>query len=95
MNYYISEEVPEVWDNIVSAFITMVEYDVEFNKGVPIEKLEFRVKRGLLAVTYNGGSKITDAFAMFAKEMSSGICGECGLPATRAVYQNPRCDQCD
>lgn len=94
MNYYISDEVPTSWDHIVSAFITMVEYDIEFNNGIPIENLEFRVKRGTLAITYGGGSRITDAFAMFAKEMSAGICTECALPSTLSLFGSPKCDNC-
>jgi hypothetical protein len=94
MTYYVSEEVPLAWNHIISAFITAVEYDIEFLNGVPIENLEFRVKRGHLAITYSGGSKTTDAFAMFAKEMSAGICTECALPSTRAVFGSPKCDNC-
>lgn len=94
MQYYISEEVPSSWDHIISAFITMVEHDVEFNQGVSIENLEFRVKRGLLATTYSGGSKITDAFAAFAKEMSAATCSECSLPSTRRIFGSPKCDDC-
>ena len=94
MNYYVSDEVPAAWDHIISAFITMAEYDVEFNKGIPIDDVEFRVKRGLLAITYSGGSKVTDAFAMFAKEMSGSICSECSLPSTRLVFGSPKCDNC-
>lgn len=94
MQYYVSEEVPPSWDHIVSAFITMVEHDVEFNHGVPIENLQFNVKRGLLAITYSGGSKITDAFAGFAKEMSAATCSDCALPSTRAIFGSPKCDNC-
>lgn len=94
MNYYVSDEVPTSWDHIISAFVTMVEYDVEFNKGVPIDNTEFRVKRGLLGITYNGGDRITDAFAMFAREMSAGICTECALPSTRIIFGSPKCDNC-
>jgi hypothetical protein len=94
MNYSVSEEVPLAWDHIISAFITMVQYDVEFNKGIPIENLEFRVKRGMLAITYSGGSRITDAFAMFAKKMSGAICSDCALPSTRSVFGSPKCDNC-
>lgn len=94
MNYYVSDEVPTSWDHIISAFVTMVEYDVEFNKGVPIDNTEFRVKRGLLGITYNGGDRITDAFAMFAREMSAGICTECALPSTRVIFGSPKCDNC-
>ena len=94
MQYYVSEEVPPSWDHIISAFITMAEYDVEFNQGVPIENVEFRVKRGLLAIIYSGGSRITDAFAAFAKEMSSAICSECALPSTRTIFGSPKCDNC-
>lgn len=95
MIYLIHEDVPSAWDHIVAAFITMAEYDVEFNNGIPIDNLEFSLKRGHLAVTYSGGSKITDAFAMFAKEMSAGICADCALPSTRAVFGLPKCDDCD
>lgn len=94
MIYSVSEEVPQAWDHIIAAFIAVAEYDVEFNKGIPIEDLQFTVKRGHLAVTYKGGSKITDAFAMFAKEMSAGICSECSLPSTRLVFGSPKCDDC-
>jgi len=94
MTYYVSEEVPLAWNHIISAFLTMAEYDVEFLNGIPIENLEFRVKRGHLAITYSGGSKITDAFAMFAKEMSAGICTECALPSTRMAFGSPKCDNC-
>jgi hypothetical protein len=94
MIYYVSEEVPLSWNHIISAFLTMVEYDIEFLNGIPVENLEFRLKRGHLAITYSGGSKTTDAFAMFAKEMSAGICTNCALPSTRAVFGSPKCDNC-
>jgi hypothetical protein len=94
MIYSISEEVPLSWNHIISTFITMVEYDIEFNRGIPIDDLKFDLKRGLLSVNYSGGSKITDAFAMFAREMSGSICSECGLPSTRAIFGSPKCDDC-
>lgn len=94
MNYSVSEEVPSAWDHIISAFITAVTYDVEFNGGLPIDDLSIGVRHGLLFITYSGGSRITDAFAMFAKEMSSGICSECALPSTRRIFESPKCDDC-
>jgi hypothetical protein len=94
VNYYVSEEVPSAWDHILSAFITVAKYDIEFNKGVPIEDLRFEVKHGLLLITYKGGSKITDAFAAFAKEISSATCSECALPSTRKIFESPKCDNC-
>ena len=94
MNYYVSEEVPQAWDHVISAFVTMVQYDIEFNDGEPIDDLEIRVKRGLLAITYSGGSRVTDAFAMFAREMSANICSDCGVPATRKIFESPKCDDC-
>lgn len=94
MNYSVSEEVPAAWDHIISAFITMAEYDVEFNSGVSIDNVNCSVRHGILAITYSGGSKITDAFAMFAKEMSAGICSECALPSTRRIFESPKCDNC-
>lgn len=94
MNYYVSEEVPAAWDHIISAFITMSEYDVEFNNGTPIDNVDCRVRHGLLAITYSGGDRITDAFARFAKEMSAGICTDCAAPSTRTIFESPKCDDC-
>lgn len=95
MIYSISEDVPAAWDHIIDTFITAVEYDVEFNNGIPIDNLSISVRHGLLFITYSGGDKITDAFAFFAKEMSGSICTECALPATRVVFKSPKCDDCD
>ena len=94
MNYLVSEEVPPAWDHIISAFVTVVEYDVEFNSGVPIDNVEFSIRRGLLAITYSGGSKVTDAFSVFAKQMSASTCSECSLPSTRSIFGSPKCDNC-
>jgi hypothetical protein len=90
----ISEEVPAAWDHIINTFITMVEFDVEFNNGTPIVDMQCSLRYGLLAITYSGGDRITDAFAMFAKEMSVAICSECSLPSTRVVFESPKCDDC-
>lgn len=94
MNYFVCEEVPSAWDHIIDTFITMVEYDIEFNNGVPVENLEFRIRRGKLAITYGGGNRTTDAFSMFAREMSAAICTECALPSTRSIFESPKCDDC-
>lgn len=90
----VSDELPKAWDHIISAFCTMVEYDVEFNKGIPIADVECRLKRNYLSITYSGGSKVTDAFAMFAREMSAATCSDCGLPSTRKIFDSPKCDNC-
>lgn len=95
MIYSTSDDVPEVWDSIIQSFVTVVEHDIEFNKGVPINNLQFAVKRGLLFITYEGGSKITDAFAAFAREISSTICYSCGSVADRIVFGSPKCEDCD
>ncbi len=95
MIYSRSEDVPRSWEGIIGAFICSVEHDVDSNKGVPINNLQFGVKRGLLSVNYCGGSKITDAFAFFAREMSGTICYECGAPNTRTTFGTPKCDDCD
>jgi hypothetical protein len=95
MNFSVSEDVPLAWDHIISTFATMVQRDVELNNGEPISNVQCFVKRGLLAITYNGGSRITDAYALFAKEMSAAICSECALPSTRSSFGSPRCDDCD
>lgn len=94
MNYLVSEEVPQAWDHIISAFVTTVTHDVQFNNGVPIDEVEFRVRHGLLYIAYGGGDRITDAFAAFAKEMSANTCSECSLPATIRLFGSPKCDDC-
>jgi hypothetical protein len=94
MNYSVSEEVPAAWDHIISAFITMAEYEAEFNNGTPIDDLSVTVRHGLLSLAYSSGDRITDAFAAFAKEMSAAICSDCSLPSTRVVFESPKCDDC-
>lgn len=94
MRCSVSEEVPAAWDHIISAFITMAEYDVEFNNGTPIDNVMCSVRHGRLYIAYSGGDRITDAFALFAKEMSGAICSECSLPSTRLVFGSPKCDDC-
>ena len=94
MNYLVHNEIPQAWDHIVSAFVTTVTHDVEFNRGVPIDEVEFSVRHGLLYITYLGGDRITDAFAAFAKQMSYQTCSGCGIPATRIVFESPKCDDC-
>jgi len=94
MNYSVSEEVPLAWDHIIDAFRAMVEYDVEFNNGTAIEDVQCSVRHGTLAIIYKGGSKTTDAFSMFAKEMSANICSGCSMPSTRRIFESPKCDDC-
>ncbi len=94
MTYSISDDVPEHWNSIIDTFITAVEYSTAFNRMPEVENLEFSVNRGLLAVRYSGGDEVTDGFALFAREMSGTICGECGDPSTRKVFGSPRCSVC-
>lgn len=95
VNYYISDEVPEAWNHIIDTFMTMVQWNCEFNNGPEIENVAFTMKRGLLHITYAGGDSSTDLMAHFSREMSSNVCAECGVPATRHVFGSPRCDECD
>lgn len=95
MNYYISDDVPEAWINIIDTFITVAEYSAEFNGGEPIDNLRAKVRYGKLYITYSGGDRVTDAFAFFAKEMSSATCSECGMPSKRLVFGSPKCNDCD
>lgn len=95
MNCLISEEVPRGWESIIDSFLTMAEWEVEFNKGEPIENVSFNVHKGLLAINYQGGNRITDAYARFAREHSTKVCYDCGSPSTRVVFQYPKCDECD
>lgn len=95
MNYLISDEIPSGWESIIDSFVTMAEWEVEFNKGRPIKDLTARVHKGLLQINYGGGSEITDAHARFAREHSSKVCYSCGSLSTRVVFQYPKCDECD
>jgi hypothetical protein len=95
MNYYIEHEVPEHWNGIIESFVAMAQWEAEFNKGVPIDCVEFRVKRGILKITYEGGNHITDAYARFASNMSGTVCYSCGVPSTRTVFNYRKCEDCD
>lgn len=95
MNYYIADEVPEHWEHLFDAFITMSEWEIEFNKGEKIDCVEAQVHKGLLAIYYSGGNAINDAYARILREVSSKICYSCGAPATRIVFQYPKCENCD
>jgi hypothetical protein len=95
MNCSISDEVPTGWDDIIDCFLTMAEWESEFNQGSPVENVTFQVHKGLLKIDYSGGNHITDAYARFAREMSAKICYTCGVPATRVVFQYPKCDECE
>lgn len=94
MNYSISDELPTAWDHIVVAFTNSVAKDIEYNMGIPIDNVEVQVRHGLLSITYSGGDRITDAFAIFAREMSANTCSGCGLPSTRSVFKSPKCHDC-
>ena len=95
MNYLITDEVPEYWESLLDSFITMVQWEEEFNNGPPVDCVEARVHRGLLHLIYEGGDHITDALARFAREHSSKVCFSCGAPASRFVFQYPKCENCD
>jgi hypothetical protein len=95
MNYYISDEVPEHWNGIIDSFITMAAWENEFNGSEAVDEVEFRVHKGLLQVAYFGGNYAVDAHSRFAREMSAKICFTCGVPATRVVFQYPKCENCD
>ena len=94
MNYYISDEVPNGWNHIVSAFIASVEHSNNFGHTAKIEDLEFIRKRGYLQIGYKGGDTIIDGYALFARILSSETCTDCGVPATRQVFESPKCDNC-
>lgn len=95
MIYSIHEDVPDSWLHIVDTFFTVATYNAEFNSGTPIDNVEVLTRNGKLHITYSGGDRVTDAFAFFAKEMSTQICLSCSLPATRNVFGSPKCDDCE
>lgn len=95
MNYLITDEVPEYWEPLLDSFITMVQWEEEFNQGPKVDCLDASVHKGLLRLIYEGGDATTDALARFAREHSGKICFSCGAPATRVVFQYPKCDECD
>lgn len=94
MNYVIKDEVPEVWDFIIDAFIEQVQLDQEFNDMAPVWDLVAEVRHGLLTLTYKGGDRSTDSYARFCTSMSSKVCSGCGSNATRTIFESPKCDDC-
>lgn len=94
MNYSVEDEVPEGWNHIIDAFLTVVDHDARLNNGVPIYDITFRVRHNTLSVAYSGGDRITDHYALFAQVMSTKTCTGCGLPSTRKVFESPKCDDC-
>lgn len=94
MNHYVNDEVPEGWNHIIESFLTVVDHDVRLSQGVPIDEVEFMVRHNALSIAYSGGNKTTDAYAMFAQIMSTNTCTDCGTPATRRIFESPKCDNC-
>jgi len=94
MIYSISEEVPSSWNSIIETFLTMSEYSIEFHQSPDVYDVNVFVRNGLLFIDYKGGDYRIDCYALFAKEMSSKICIECGDPATRRIFKSPKCDNC-
>lgn len=94
MIYSIDSDVPESWDSIITAFITMTEYAMEFHQTPEVYNLSFSLKRGLLDIRYHGGDKRIDHYAELAKELSSLTCACCTEKATRYAFNSPRCDLC-
>lgn len=90
----MTDDIPEAWNPIINAFISATEYAVEFNNVPQVDNMDFIVHRGLLKPLFDGGNSMIDAFAIFAREMSSHICAECGDPATRIQFSSPRCNNC-
>jgi hypothetical protein len=94
LNHSVSDEVPEGWNHIIDSFLTVVDHDVRLNNGAPIHDVTFRVRHNTLSVVYSGGDRNTDHYALFAQVMSTNTCTGCGLPATRRVFESPKCDDC-
>lgn len=81
MNYSIDDSVPEEWDFILETFIDRINYDINVNGMPEVYDIRFSIRHGMLDVSYKGGNKSTDAYALFARSVSERICGSCG--ATR------------
>lgn len=95
MNYLIDDDVPRAWDHIIQSFVAAVDYNVQFNKMVPIYDVEFKLIRGKLKVLYHGGDKVTDGMAHLVRIISSTVCFDCGVPSTRKAFGIPKCQICD
>lgn len=94
MNYYVSDEVPNGWNHIISSFIQSAEHGQKFGHTPEIDEVEFLRKNGNLFINYQGGDEVVDAFALFARILASKTCTDCGLPSTRQVFDSPKCDNC-
>lgn len=91
MNYSVTENVHESWLPLVDAFLACIKIDLS-NNGVPISDLVFDERRNRLHIQYSGGSKLTDAYALMAAELSTKICVNCNRLATATVFGFPVCD---
>lgn len=81
MNYSIDDSVPEYWDFIIDTFIERIKFDMNMNGMQDVYDISFSIRNGMLDVSYKGGNKSTDAYALFARSVSEKVCGSCG--ATR------------
>lgn len=73
-----SEGFPTSWEYITESFLDLIDKEVSMP---PVYDINFLVRNGQLFISYRGGNKSTDAYALFARELSKKICGNCG--ATR------------
>lgn len=93
MIYSIHEDVPESWEHIIMAFITSVEYGMEFNRMPEVYNLEFQLRNNHLFIHYCGGNHVTDGMAILAQNLSVDTCATCGARAF-AHIPLPICSEC-
>jgi hypothetical protein len=91
MIYSKDDDIPESWDFIIDIFLDLVR---KSTNEPDIYDVNFRLHRGLLKCEYNGGSKVIDAYALMAREISSNICKECGQTTSERVFGVPLCSDC-
>ena len=93
MNYLVRDEVPEAWEHIIEAFITSVEYGMEFNRMPDVYNVEFNLRNNHLFISYCGGNHVTDGMAILAQNLSASTCATCGARSFTNIPL-PICSEC-
>lgn len=72
------DKIGEGWHPVMDTFADLVMWDMEYNSMPEVIITGVDEKQKSLRIYYNGGNKQTDAYASFAKALSSKICETCG-----------------
>ena len=98
MNYSMDDFFPEEWEFIVECFMDRIHYDMDYNNMPEVYDIRFSERNGVLDISYKGGNKSTDAYALFARSVSERVCGSCGATrdkdASVLLISLMKCENC-